>query len=177
MRQNTLRVAALSLTAAIALASPAAAKTAKTQYYVSLGDSYAVGYQPGKGSTHEGFADQTVTKARKRGYDLKLVNFGCGGATTKSIISNKGCAKQARALGGPSYSDTQANAAAKFIRKHRSDVVLVTVSIGGNDVTACARGGQDPVPCVAAAVTGIKKNVGTLGKKLRSGSSARRTPT
>jgi lysophospholipase L1-like esterase len=168
MRQNTLRVAALSLTAAIAFASPAAAKTAKPQYYVSLGDSYAVGYQPGKGSTREGFADQTVTKAKRRGYNLKLVNFGCGGATTKSIISNKGCAKPARALGGPAYSDTQANAAAKFLRAHRGEVVLVTVSIGGNDVTACARGGSDPVTCVAGAVDGIKTNVGKLGKKLRA---------
>ena len=168
MRQNTLRVAALSLTAAVALASPAAAKTAQTQYYVSLGDSYAVGYQPGKGSTREGFADQTVTKAKKRGYHLELVNFACGGATTKSIISNKGCAKPARALGGPAYSDTQANAAAKFLRAHRGEVVLVTVSIGGNDVTACARGGSDPVACVARAVDGIKTNVGKLGKKLRA---------
>src|SRR5215217_9200627 len=124
MRNPALRVAAVSLIAAIACASPAAAKTAKTQYYVSLGDSYAVGFQPGKGITREGFADQTVTKARRRGYDLKLVNFGCGGATTKSIIATKGCAKRARALGGPAYSDTQANAAAKFIRAHRSEVAL-----------------------------------------------------
>src|SRR4051812_44219683 len=109
MPKHVLRIAALTLTAAIALASPAAAKTAKTQYYVSLGDSYAVGYQPGKGSTREGFADQTVTKAKRRGYNLKLVNFGCGGATTTSIVRAKGCAKPARALGGPDYSDTQAN--------------------------------------------------------------------
>ena len=69
MRLNALRIAALALVMAIALAAPAAAKSAKKQYYVSLGDSYAVGYQPGQGSTREGFADQTVTKARRRGYD------------------------------------------------------------------------------------------------------------
>ena len=168
MPLHVLRVAALVLIAAIALAAPATAQTEKKQYYVSLGDSYAVGYQPGKGSTREGFADQTVTKARRRGYDLELVNFGCGGATTKSIIAAKGCAARARALGGPAYSDTQANAAAKFLRGHRGEVALVTVSIGGNDVTACARGGQDPVQCVAGAVKGIDTNLGKLVKKLRA---------
>ena len=168
MRLNVLRAAALALTAAIAFAAPANAQTEKKQYYVSLGDSYAVGYQPGKGSTREGFADQTVTKARTRGYDLELVNFGCGGATTKSIIATKGCAKRARAIGGPGYSGTQADAAAKFLRAHRGEVALVTVSIGGNDVTACARGGQDPVECVAGAVNRINTNLAKLAKKLRA---------
>src|SRR5829696_600985 len=65
LRLNLTRTAALGLAAAIVLAAPASAKAAKTQYYVSLGDSYAVGYQPGQGSTREGFADQTVKKARK----------------------------------------------------------------------------------------------------------------
>ena len=32
-----------------------AAKGKGTQYYVSLGDSYAAGYQPDKGNTREGF--------------------------------------------------------------------------------------------------------------------------
>jgi lysophospholipase L1-like esterase len=167
-----LRTTAAALTAAVALvlalAGPASAAS-KTEYYVSLGDSYAVGYQPGQGSTTEGFADQVVTKARKRGYSLKLVNFGCGGATTTSIIKAKGCARQARAIGGPGYGGrTQADAASRFLRAHRGQVTLVTVSIGGNDVTACARGGSDPVACVAGAVEGIKKNVGTLSKQLRS---------
>jgi lysophospholipase L1-like esterase len=46
-------------------------------------------------------------------------------------------------------------------------VALVTVSIGGNDVTACARGAADPVACVAAAVDGIKTNVGELVQRVR----------
>jgi lysophospholipase L1-like esterase len=167
--RNSLRVAALTLATAVVVAAPAQAKTTGTQYYVSLGDSYATGYQPGRGSTTEGFANQVVPKARKRGYRLKLVNFGCGGATTTSIVKSKGCAKLARAVGGPGYEgQTQADAAAKFLRAHRGQVALVTVSIGGNDVTACARGGSDPVTCVAGATTGIKKNVGKLSKQLRS---------
>ena len=168
---------ALALPLVILLMVPAtgqAASPSKTQYYVSLGDSYAVGYQPGRGSTREGFADQTVGKARRRGYRLKLVNFGCGGATTTSILKHKGCPKPARAVGAAPYDDlTQAAAAARFIRSHRDEVVLVTVSIGGNDVTKCAAAG-DPVACVAGAVGDIDKNLGTLVRKLR-GAAGRKT--
>lgn len=44
-------------------------------------------------------------------------------------------------------------------------VGLVTVSIGGNDVTACALQ-ADPIPCVAAAATTIQTNVTTLVSEL-----------
>ena len=162
---------ALALPLAVLLLVPAtgqAASPSKTQYYVSLGDSYAVGYQPGRGSTREGFADQTVRKARNRGYRLKLVNFGCGGATTTSIIKRKGCPRRALAPGAAPYDNlTQATAAARFIRSHRDEVVLVTVSIGGNDVTKCALAAGDPVPCVADAVGDIDRNLGVLVRKLR----------
>ncbi|HYZ71035.1 MAG TPA: hypothetical protein VE528_05185, partial [Thermoleophilaceae bacterium] len=70
------------------LALPAAAQAAKPErnLYVSLGDSYATGYQAtgvrqGRNTTN-GFAYQVPKLARPRGYDLELVNFGCGGATT-----------------------------------------------------------------------------------------------
>ena len=102
-----------------------------------------------------------------RGYRLKLVNFGCGGATTTSIIERKGCPEPARAPGAAPYDDlTQAAAAARFIRSHRKRVALITVSIGGNDVTKCAAAG-DPVACVADAVSGINTNLRVLVRKLR----------
>src|SRR4051812_26817946 len=88
----------------VSLFGPAAAQAAakpKPKYYVSLGDSYAVGWQrPAedvRGPTKQGFANQIVPLAKKKGYRLKLVNFGCGGATTTSILEAKGCEKGARA--------------------------------------------------------------------------------
>ena len=67
-------------------------------------------------TTRDGFAYQVVGKAKARGYKLELVNFGCGGATTVSIIETKGCKDEARALKGPAYTATQSDAAAKFIK-------------------------------------------------------------
>ena len=139
--------------------------------YVSLGDSYAAGYQPtapgvGK-TTRNGFAYQVPGLAKPRGYKLELVNFGCGGATTVSLLESKGCAPEALGPGGRSYSGTtQLKAATKYIRAHKQKVALITVSIGGNDVTRCAREAA-PIPCVAAAVADINANVGTIAKALR----------
>jgi len=138
------------------------------RYYVSLGDSYAVGFQPGRGVTRHGFPDQVVTKATSRGYHLQLVNFGCGGATTASILRAPGCPGPARSIHGADYGGlTQAAAAEAFLRAHQGQIALVTVSIGGNDVTACARA-PDPVGCVTQATAAIKANVGQLAADLRS---------
>jgi lysophospholipase L1-like esterase len=163
----------LATTLALALCGSAlAAQRPAQQLYVSLGDSYASGYQPtavGVGAnTTNGFAYQLPAAARTRGYRLKLVNFGCGGATTTSILQQVGCAPQALGIGGTAYpTTTQARAAEAFIRANRKRIGLITVSIGGNDVTSCARGDADPIACVGAAVTSIKTNVTALATGLR----------
>ena len=170
LHKTTLAGLVAALLLAVALPATAQAAMPKRQLYVSLGDSYAVGWQrPAEnrmGPTTKGFTDQTVALARKKGYRLKLVNFGCGGATTVSILKQKGCVKAARAIGGERYSTTQIKAAERFLRANRGKVALVTVSISGNDVTSCAKE-ADPVPCVSAAIESVKQNVTTLAKRLR----------
>ena len=94
--------------ATVAVAPAAAPAAVPRQLYVSVGDSYASGYQPtgvGQGrNTRNGFADQVPAVAARRGYRLKLVNFGCGGATTGSLITTTGCAPQAL---GPGVAPTR----------------------------------------------------------------------
>ncbi len=133
-------------------------------YYVSLGDSYAAGYQPtsakGGHTSTNGFAYQVVRLAKAKGYHFTLVNFGCGGATTTSILQVKGCSQLGP--GAPAYpQSTQAAAAEQFLRSHRAKIGLITVSIGGNDVTSCAAA-ANPIICVAQATQAIKKNLTTL---------------
>jgi lysophospholipase L1-like esterase len=173
---SRLRVPALvALASTLALAlcgSAVAAQRPAQQLYVSLGDSYAAGYQPtavGVGSTtRNGFAYQLPAAAKARGYHLKLVNFGCAGATTTSILQTVGCPPQALGPGGTAYpTTTQAKAAEAFIKANRKKIGLITVSIGGNDVTACGRGDADPIACVSTAVTSIKTNVTALVTGLR----------
>lgn len=155
----------------------AGAAPATRQLYVSLGDSYASGYQPtgvGQGgNTRNGFAYQVPSVAAPRGYRLELVNFGCAGATTSSLLEAKGCAPQALGPGGRAYPNrTQLAAASRFLRRNRKRTALATVSIGGNNVTACVSS-PDPVACVAAAVVEIREDVTRIARRLRRGRDRR----
>jgi len=160
--------AALVLGAAL-LAVPAQAGAKPEPLYVSLGDSYATGYQvtpEGGRNTRDGFAYQLPGLARKRGWDLKLVNLGCGGETSTSLLKRVAVCR-GPGPGGRDYAGTtQIHAAERFLRRHRGRVKLITVSIGGNDVTACARA-ADPIACVGTAVQTVEKNVTEIARRLR----------
>jgi lysophospholipase L1-like esterase len=141
---------------------------------LSLGDSYSVGWQElpggGQGSTHNGPADQLVPLAAARGWHLKLVNFGCGGATTTSMLtaSAVGCTPAALAPGAPNYPNkSQTQAAVDFIKSHRGQVKVVTVSIGGNDVDGCPTQ-ADPTGCVKANMPTAIKNLTKIVRQLRA---------
>lgn len=168
-------IAALALpSASMAARKPSAqGRTAAPQYLVSLGDSYAVGYQPnpdtggyGGGST-AGAVYQAIAPAAKRGWKLRVAQFGCGGATTESILKQVGCPVPAR---GPDYrpyeGKTQIAAAEQFLKKNRDKTGLIVVSISGNDVTACVRE-ANPTICVANASSKIRANVKQLVTRLR----------
>jgi lysophospholipase L1-like esterase len=144
--------------------------TSSPNYYVSIGDSYSIGYQPDPTvSLRLGYTRYVVAAEKKRGTNLTLVNFGCGGATTASLLTTAGCPDPAPpALGGVPYSTVpQATAATQFISAHRGHIALITVSIGGNDVTMCAAA-PSPVSCVAGAVPTVAKNVTTLLTSVRA---------
>jgi lysophospholipase L1-like esterase len=166
-------LAGLVVLSVLALVLPAAAPAAskpKQQLYVAVGDSYAAGVQAlseyDLEITKQGYANQVVKGAKPKGYNLKLVNFGCGGVTSTEILKQKGCAANSRAIGGPKYKSTQVAAAERFLRRNRGRVALVTVSIGGNDATACAND-PEPIKCTGAAAATIKTNVTKLAKRLR----------
>jgi hypothetical protein len=141
---------------------------------LSLGDSYSVGWQElpggGQGSTHNGPADQLVPLAAKRGWNLSLVNLGCGGATTTSMLtaSPVGCVPQALAPGASNYPNkSQLQAALDFIKAHPKQVKVVTISIGGNDVDGCPTK-PDPTGCVKQNMPPATANLTKIVKALRA---------
>lgn len=166
MYTSSMKRLAVLLPLFVLALAPAANAAPKPQLYVSLGDSYASGYQPDVGNTKAGFVYQVPGLAKQRGYNLKVVNFGCGGATTKSLIYTKGCPKAALGPGAKSYKTTQLKAATKFIKANRKRIALITVSIGGNDVTSCVKS-ADPITCVGEATNTIKANVSLTAEQLR----------
>lgn len=162
-----LTAMAVATIGTIVLPQVAAAKRSPT-YYVSLGDSYAVGYQPGKGAT-PGYATYV---ARHTG--MTLANFGCAGATTASLLATVGCpAVLPHTAGGMTYpTTTQIAAATAFIAAHKGHVGLITVSIGGNDVVPCAKAAS-PITCVGTAVSTIKTDVTSIASQLRAAAGSK----
>ena len=180
--QHRFRSLALGLLALLVLAPAASAAHHKPApkpkpvkgILLSLGDSYSVGWQElpggGQGSTRNGPADQLVPLAAARGWHLKLVNLGCGGATTTSMLtaSPVGCTPQALAPGAPNYPNkSQTQAAVDFIKSHRNQVKVVTISIGGNDVDGCVTQ-PDPTGCIKANVPGATRNLTKIVNQLRA---------
>jgi lysophospholipase L1-like esterase len=169
-------IVGIAVSAVVAASCSSSSTATPADYYVSLGDSYAAGYQPtGQGVGHtttNGFAYQVVGMATHRGYHFTLANFGCGGATTTSLLTSVGCPPGGLGPNGEHYPTmTQAAAAEQFLRQHRGHVGLITVSIGGNDVTHCATV-ADPTSCVISAIATIKTNLATLLPALRSAAGA-----
>jgi lysophospholipase L1-like esterase len=166
-------VVVLALGAATASASARPAANARP-YFISLGDSYAVGYQSDVGhTTLNGPASQLVKLAARRGYRFKLVSFGCGGATTTSMLTQLGCPKAGRLPGAAGFpGQTQVQAAVAFIKRHPGKVGLVTISIGGNDVDGCLAT-PDPLGCVAGNMPKATANLTTIVKRLRAAGGKR----
>ena len=135
--------------------------------YVSVGDSYATGWRPAAdgtpaGASRDGFA---YLVAERTG--MRLVNVGCSGATTAGLRDRPGCGPANRAPGAPDPADrTQLDAAVAALRENQGRVGLVTVVIGGNDLTPCARA-SDVLTCTSEAVADIQANLATILPVLR----------
>jgi lysophospholipase L1-like esterase len=163
-------MATMAALGALALpGTPARAAASSPTYYVSLGDSYSVGYQPVPGGATPGYA--TYVAARTH---LTLVNFGCAGATTTSLLQTVGCPDLLpHTAGGQSYpTTTQAAAALAFITAHHGHIGLITVTIGGNDIVPCATK-PNAASCVVTAASGISINVTALASQLRAAAGAK----
>ena len=146
-------------------------------YYVSLGDSYAAGNQPTASvwahTDTNGFAYQVVKLARAKGYRFDLLNFGCGGATTTSVLHETGCPVGNPGPDTTSYpGQTQAAAANRFISRHRGHIGLISVSIGGNDILVCDTAAQ-LLSCAKSMLKMVKRNLTRFLAALRKSAGPR----
>ncbi len=133
-------------------APPPSEEKAAEQVHVSLGDSYATGFGP-NGATGESFAALVAKQS-----NLKLVNLACNGATSADLATKPACGPDA---GGR----TQLDAAVQTLRDE--DVALVTVVIGGNDLTPCAID-QQPLECANRTLTDVRANLTAALTRLRA---------
>jgi lysophospholipase L1-like esterase len=98
-----------------------------TVAYLALGDSLAVGFQPGRGETTKGYVDDLWRRVQQQIPELSLRNIGCPGETSRSLITGKH---------SPCHyaAGSQLDAAVAFLTAHPGEVSFVTIDIGANDV-------------------------------------------
>jgi lysophospholipase L1-like esterase len=134
-------------------------------YYLALGDSLSRGVQPDSAGasvrTGDGYPEQLYAVLHKRAPGLRLIDLGCPGETTATMIHGGACSYR----GG-----SQLAAAVGFLRAHRGRMSLITLDIGANDPNACI---TDPsllkiMPCLGKSVMGTRTNLSTIMAKLRA---------
>jgi lysophospholipase L1-like esterase len=144
--------------ACAACSAPAPADPPVVSYYLALGDSLSRGVQPdaaGVGvETAQGYPDLVYAQLSRAHPGLKLVQLGCPGETTVTMLHGGIC----RYPGG-----SQLAAAVTFLRAHRGQVPLLTIDIGANDPEACGSASDlaklascaDQIPATAARLAAI----------------------
>jgi lysophospholipase L1-like esterase len=163
--------AARSAAARARYATPQA-RSARTRYYVALGDSLAQGMQPEAAGitvdTDQGYADQLYAIEHRRIRALKLVKLGCGGETTSSFLSGRGN-PDALILGCTPVGGSQMVAAERFLRTHRhhGEVAFLTLDIGANDVVGCVSGAKVDEACVIRGLARANANLPVIMRRLR----------
>jgi lysophospholipase L1-like esterase len=159
MRLRSSMMIALTALGVLAAGQPAASAAA-SHYYVSLGDSLSQGYQPGRGNTDQGYADDLYAMLKAEDPSLELVKLGCSGETTTSMMKGGSCAYDG--------SSSQQTAAETFLRAHRGQVRYLTLDIGANDVQRCLVGGAINFTCILQGAGAITTNLPQITARLRS---------
>jgi lysophospholipase L1-like esterase len=173
-RRRCGTVALLAL-AAFAMAGCAGATHPATQdasvvrsprYYVSVGDSLAVGVQPTASGeslpTNAGYPDRIYSALQARQPGWHLVKLGCSGETTRTMIRGGICRYPA---------GSQLAEAEQFLRAHRGHIGLVTIDIGANDPNQCVLGTLTfpaLLRCMNTSIPETKADLRTIMSGLRS---------
>ena len=84
---STAVVAATLIVSLLHGGIPAAHAGGGETFYVALGTSLAVGFQPGHGPTDKGYVDDLVAEPQEQIPGLSLRNVGCPGETSRSMIT------------------------------------------------------------------------------------------
>jgi lysophospholipase L1-like esterase len=131
-------------------------------YYLVLGDSLGRGIQPLPSGqlvdTNQGYADGVYAFYRLSHPLLQVAKLACSGETTSTMIAGGGNCHYA--LGN------QLDQAKDFLRNHR--VLLVTITIGGDDVLGCVKPSGVTPNCVEPGLANVAQNLPWILSELRA---------
>jgi lysophospholipase L1-like esterase len=146
-------------------ATGAGASTLPTAFYLDIGGSASVGYQPTADSRHgqrtdSGYANFLVAHEAGRGIALQLDEIGCAGETTEAMLGG----------GDACYTppDSQLNEAIVFLNSHRDESGLVTVDLGFNDILPCLQDQRVDRTCVDEHLATVRTQLPEILSELKA---------
>jgi len=154
------------LAGAIGGSDPAGAAVPGPHYYLALGGSDSVGYQPTVEIPHgqrtdDGYADDLLDTERDRWSDLRLVQLGCPGETTLTMLDG----------GDRCYpSLSQLALAVSFLHQHPL-TVLLTIDVGFNDIVRCFAHHVIDASCVDLDLESLRDQLPQIVTALRDAGS------
>jgi len=114
----------------------AGAATTPSVFYLDIGGSASVGVQPTVSNPHgeptaSGYANDLVALEAANGVALELVQTGCPGESTTTMLYG----------GDHCYQSpvTQLTTAVSFLQSHHDQTGIVTVDLGFNNVVKCIK--------------------------------------
>ncbi|MHB1905779.1 MAG: GDSL-type esterase/lipase family protein [Acidimicrobiales bacterium] len=171
MRVRWAVVGVIALVGAVALGvapGPAGADSTTpvtNGFYLALGASESLGWQPTLAApdgqrTDQGYANDLVAFEAARGVHLDLTQLGCPGENTATMIS--GADRCYRSSG------SQLASAVAFLEAHRGEPGIVTLDMGFNNVMSCMRAGVVDATCVSAHLAVVRTELAYIVTTLKA---------
>jgi hypothetical protein len=151
-----------------AASASAAVPVKLTAFYLDIGGSESLGFQPTGISGHNGertntgYANDLLLREGLKGVALQLQQVGCPGDTVQSMLNTT----QADACYQP--PKTQLTTSIAFLQAHPTGQGLVTIDIGSNNIRPCLE--ADPVnqACVATALAAVRVDLPKILTQLKA---------
>ena len=144
----------------------ASASTTSTGFYLAIGGSSSLGFQPtgipahnGK-RTDNGYANDIDAMEAKKGTSLILRQVGCPGEKASTmILAHDACYT---GIGG------QMTASLHYLKAKFDDKGLVTIDLGFNDVRACLLGGIVDESCANQGLVAVRKDMPAIVRRIKA---------
>ncbi len=153
---GAVAAASFSLFAGLGGSGVAGATTTASVFYLDIGGSGSVGVQPTVAVPHgeptaSGYANDLVTIEAAQGVTLQLLQTGCPGESTTTMLFG----------GDHCYASpiTQLTSDVAFLQSHRDQAGIVTVDLGFNNVVKCIKLSTGVSTCLNQGLATVRREL------------------
>ncbi len=146
--------------------SPATSKYVSGAFYLAVGASSSLGYQPmgipggREHATKKSYTNDLVELEAARGLNFSMLQIGCPGETSASMLTAVDHCFPT--------SNGQLHQAVAFLASHHSETGIVTIDLGFNDVRACLTRPTSNQSCADTGVAAVRDSMPKVLRQLKA---------